>query len=86
MKYFIVQEELEYTIHKVSDNLIDDFKVKFAESAVVEANDLQEALSKFDALEKPVDLPFNPELKKCKEEVKVSAGEEDTRKHSRLKI
>lgn len=86
MKYFIVQEEFEYTIHKVSDNLIDDFKVKFAESAVVEAKDLQEALGKFDALEKTSDLPFNPELKKCREEVRVSEGEEDIRRYSKLRM
>jgi hypothetical protein len=87
MKYFIVQEEFEYTIFKVTDNLIEDFKIKMEKSIVVEAKDLQEAINKFEALEKPNDLPFNPVMKKYKEEVKINVVEEDdNRRHSKLKV
>ncbi len=87
MKIFIVQEESEYTIYKVSDNLIEDFKIKMEKSIVVEANDLQEAINKFAVLEKPCDLEFNPELKKFKEEVRIDAVEEDDDgRRSKLKI
>lgn len=71
MKVFIVQQESEYEIYKVSDNLVQDFKVKMAKSIVVEAKDLQEAIGKFSVLEKPKDLEFNPELKKFKVHEKI---------------
>lgn len=87
MKIFIVKEEEAYTIWKVSDNLIEEFKVKMEKDIVVEAKDLQEAINKFEALEKSDDLQFNPTLNKYKEEVKINGVEiDDTRRGSKMKI
>ena len=87
MKYFIVQEEFEYSIYKVSDSLIEDFKVKMEKSILIEARSIQEALIKFGKLEKSGDFQLNPELKKVKENVTLDAAEvNDTRRHSRLKV
>lgn len=86
MKYFIVQEESEYTIFKVTDNLIEDFKIKMEKSVVIEAKDLQEAINKFEALEKPHDLPFNPAMKKFKEENIIMKGSHVEGKKERIKF
>ena len=86
MKYFIVQQEFEYTIFKVTDNLIEDFKIKMEKSIVVEAKDLQEAINKFEALEKPNDLPFNPELKKFREESLAIKGSHVEGRKERIKF
>jgi hypothetical protein len=87
MKYFIVQGEIEYTIYKVSDDLIEDFKVKMEKSIVVEGRNIQDAIIKFGELEKLDDLPFNPALNKVKEEIAIRVGEEDdARRCTKLKV
>jgi antitoxin component of MazEF toxin-antitoxin module len=66
MRIFIVQKMGEYSIMKVPDRLLDEFKSKMGEQVVVEGKDIQEAIVKFSDLERPAECEFNPELKKYK--------------------
>ena len=61
MKVFIVMKEIEreYTIVRLSDDMIEKFKLEYGHIIAVEADSTQEALLLFAAIEKQSAVPFN---------------------------
>lgn len=68
MKVFIVRKEEEnnYSIFKVSDDLIDEFKKNMGEKIVLEGKDIADAIIQFGVMEKPEDFEFSTDLQKFK--------------------
>ena len=69
MKVFITRKEIEneYAITKVSDSLVVEFERIHKDKIVVEGSSIQDTMLKFIAMDKELDINFNPELKKVRQ-------------------
>lgn len=82
MKIYIIQELNQYSTYKVSDHLVDHFENEKKGCVVVEGKSIEEAVDKFEAIEKQPGLEFNSQIIKYKSvSVIEEACERDRIKH-----
>jgi hypothetical protein len=86
MKIYIVQELNQYSIYKVSDQLVNNFEDEKGKTVVVESKSISDALSKFAVIEKVAGMEFNSGVVKYKLQQREVLEENKMKSKTRISL